>query len=239
MTTYPGGKNQAHDYQFIINQMPPHRVYIEPFLGSGAIIRTKKLAEINIGIELAEEVINNYHSSPTGYTVVNSCGISCLKLLCQTAEADTLIYADPPYPMDSRKWKGKKYKNELSNSDHEQLLSTLLKTKAKVIISTYPNALYADYLSEWRVLEYNSSTWQGSAKELLYMNFPEAAVLHDYRFLGKNKTEKQQIRRKIEREIKKLKALPHLEREAIINAVNDHAVEIDFPVPFSPSLKVI
>lgn len=48
---YPGGKNSAGVYQRIICQMPPHRVYVEPFLGSGAILRYKKPAEVNIGFD--------------------------------------------------------------------------------------------------------------------------------------------------------------------------------------------
>jgi len=36
---YPGGKSGAGVYQTIINRMPPHRVYIEPFLGGAAIMR--------------------------------------------------------------------------------------------------------------------------------------------------------------------------------------------------------
>jgi DNA adenine methylase len=32
---YPGGKSGAGVYQTIINLMPPHTVYIEPFLGGG------------------------------------------------------------------------------------------------------------------------------------------------------------------------------------------------------------
>jgi hypothetical protein len=34
--SYPGGKNGLGVYQAIINRMPPHQVYIEPFLGLGA-----------------------------------------------------------------------------------------------------------------------------------------------------------------------------------------------------------
>ncbi|MGJ8626091.1 MAG: hypothetical protein ACSHXB_03935 [Sulfitobacter sp.] len=41
--TYPGGKNGGGAYQRIINHMPPHRFYIEPFLGSGAVLRNKRL----------------------------------------------------------------------------------------------------------------------------------------------------------------------------------------------------
>jgi hypothetical protein len=49
--TYPGGKNGAGVWQQILNQMPPHSVFIEPFLGSGALMRRKRPALLNIGID--------------------------------------------------------------------------------------------------------------------------------------------------------------------------------------------
>jgi DNA adenine methylase len=49
--SYPGGKSGAGVYQTIINHMPPHRVYIEPFLGGAAIMRNKRPASLNIGID--------------------------------------------------------------------------------------------------------------------------------------------------------------------------------------------
>jgi site-specific DNA-adenine methylase len=45
--SYPGGKGGAGVYQAIINQMPPHEVYIEPFLGAGSVLRTKRPAALN------------------------------------------------------------------------------------------------------------------------------------------------------------------------------------------------
>lgn len=57
--TYPGGKNGAGVYQKIINLMPPHQVYIEPFLGGAAIMRLKWPASLNIGIDLDREVIRS------------------------------------------------------------------------------------------------------------------------------------------------------------------------------------
>ena len=50
--TYFGGKNGSGVYHSLINLMPPHRVYIECFLGSGAVMRRKRPAAINIGIDL-------------------------------------------------------------------------------------------------------------------------------------------------------------------------------------------
>jgi site-specific DNA-adenine methylase len=46
--TYPGGKNGSGVYQQIINQIPPHEIYVEPFLGGGAILRMKKPAAKSI-----------------------------------------------------------------------------------------------------------------------------------------------------------------------------------------------
>jgi DNA adenine methylase len=58
---YPGGKNAAGVYHTIINQMPPHRIYIEPFLGSGAILRNKRPADgMSYGIEPDQEVFTSW-----------------------------------------------------------------------------------------------------------------------------------------------------------------------------------
>jgi len=58
--TYPGGKNGAGVYQTIINHMPPHEMYIEPFLGGGAIMRLKRPAGVNVGIDRAAGVIASF-----------------------------------------------------------------------------------------------------------------------------------------------------------------------------------
>jgi DNA adenine methylase len=54
---YPGGKGGAGVYQTIINGMPRHEVYIEPFLGGGAVMAAKRPACLNIGVDLDAEVI--------------------------------------------------------------------------------------------------------------------------------------------------------------------------------------
>jgi DNA adenine methylase len=58
--TYPGGKNGAGVYQTIINHMPPHEMYVEPFLGGGAIMRLKRPAAVNVGIDRAAGVIASF-----------------------------------------------------------------------------------------------------------------------------------------------------------------------------------
>ncbi|MEZ5145497.1 MAG: hypothetical protein R2759_00005, partial [Bacteroidales bacterium] len=52
-----GGKNASGTYQTIINIMPPHKLYIEGFTGSGAIYFNKERASISILIDKGQSVI--------------------------------------------------------------------------------------------------------------------------------------------------------------------------------------
>ncbi len=59
---YPGGKSGPGVYHRLINLMPPHQTYIEPFLGGGAIMRLKRPAAHNIGVDLDAAVIRDWRS---------------------------------------------------------------------------------------------------------------------------------------------------------------------------------
>ena len=69
---YPGGKGGAGVYQTIINQMPPHAVYIEPFLGGGSVMAAKRPAGLNIGVDLDAEVIAQARARIVGNGEVRS-----------------------------------------------------------------------------------------------------------------------------------------------------------------------
>jgi len=76
---YPGGKAGAGVSQRIINLMPPHDVYIEPFLGDAAVMRAKRPARLNVGCDLDPESPGLAwlaglagRSEPAGGIVVNS-----------------------------------------------------------------------------------------------------------------------------------------------------------------------
>lgn len=49
--SYPGGKGGAGVAQALINLMPPHSVYVEAFLGAGSVMRQKRPAVLNVGLE--------------------------------------------------------------------------------------------------------------------------------------------------------------------------------------------
>ena len=59
---YPGGKSGSGVYQRLINLMPPHPVYCEPFLGGGAVMRLKRPAAYNIGVDMDADVIRAWRS---------------------------------------------------------------------------------------------------------------------------------------------------------------------------------
>ena len=225
---YAGGKNGAGTYQKIINKIPPHKRYIELFLGSGAILNNKKPALENFGIEKNKSTIDKFDYYPFAF-IINECAFEWIERNKNLFTKDTYVYIDPPYPMESRKAQRNIYQNELTQADHIKLLHLVKALPSMVAISTYKNDLYSHELNEWSLYTFDSQTRQGSSLEHLYMNYPEPLQLHDYNFLGKDFTERQRIKRKIIREINKLKGLPLLERQAILEGIrssidyNDYA----------------
>lgn len=83
---------------------------------------------------------------------------------------NVLIYADPPYVLDTRY--GKQYKYEMDNKDQNDLLDVLLSHKGPVLLSGYDNALYNDRLKGWhRETTTCYSQVCSKKKEILWMNF--------------------------------------------------------------------
>lgn len=229
--SYYGGKAGSGVYQTIINNIPPHQIYIEPFLGSGAIMRTKLPApQYNIGCEL-DKIVHQMWQLAKIYKkhnviVHNKCGIAFLEEICSNTlytdiGRDVFIYADPPYLMESRKNTRKRYKHEMSVEDHIRLLTILVKLPFNVAISCYENMLYPQYLGDWRKITYQAATRRGTATEVLYLNYPAPDKLHDYQFTGSNFRERERIKQKIKRHVNGLLRLPVHERNAIIEAITN------------------
>ncbi len=83
---------------------------------------------------------------------------------------NVLIYADPPYVMETRG--RKQYRYEMTDVNHEELLETLCKSQAMVMLSGYDNSLYDTYLKNWNRDEIEVRTHnQQRRTEVLWMNF--------------------------------------------------------------------
>lgn len=67
----------------------------------------------------------------------------------------TLIYADPPYVHETRARvdKGRGYRHEMSDADHEALAEQLDGAEGAVVLSGYRCALYDRLYSRWRRVE--------------------------------------------------------------------------------------
>jgi len=220
---YPGGKNGAGTYQRIICQIPQHRVYVEGCLGSGAIMRYKKPAEISYGFDLDGAAIANFNY-PRGHSQIHLAQLDILDVLehrqVPLSWPETFVYLDPPYVRSSRKSPNDLYRFEWTDEQHQRLLEILQTLPAMVAVSGYFSEMYAKALKDWRVITFQSMTRQGPATEYLWMNYPEPQELHDYRYLGENFTKRQHIKRKKQRWINKLAAMPALERYALLDAID-------------------
>lgn len=214
---YPGGKGASGIYQRLINQIPPHRIYIESHLGGGALMRYKKTAEINIGLDIDPVVTQAWRGSPH----VNVICVDAVQYLKEYPFAgDEFIYADPPYLPATRRSNRPLYRNEYTEAQHIELLKLLVGLPCKIMISGYWSELYESHLRDWRYMFFTTRSRSGAqAIESVWMNYAEPKELHDYRYLGDSFRERERIRRRIDRWKEKLEGLPPLERNALIYAL--------------------
>lgn len=209
---YPGGKGAC--YQHLINLMPRHRTYIESHLGGGAVMRHKRPAERNIGIERDARVLDRWMVRREHHVeLVHDDAVAVLRSFAYTGHE--LVYCDPPYLASTRRG-GAMYRYEYSDHDHLALLEVLTALPCKVMISGYANAMYDTKLAGWRTHSFMAKSHTGLREEMVWMNFPEPAALHDTRFLGSSFSERQSIQRRTQTLHRRLTELASIERTALI-----------------------
>jgi site-specific DNA-adenine methylase len=227
--TYNGGKESDGTFQKIINIMPPHDIYIEAFLGNGAIYRHKKPAVLaSIGIDLDPLVIDTWNNAAIpGINCINTDAISFLENflvldpIFKKMGTEVLIYLDPPYPKSSRRNSKNLYRHEMTDADHTRLLNVVTRLKSNVIVSSYPNVLYNDLLRDWSTKKFTAQTRNGTATEKIWYNFPTPVQLHDYRYIGNDYREREQLKGIITRNVAKFNRLPAVQRNAIIHQLKN------------------
>ena len=246
----------------IVALMPPHRSYLEPFFGSGAVLFNKppsaietvndidgdivnfftvlredpdRLAEAISLTPYARDVFNDAHENrgsssfdrayrfairakmghgfktyqKTGFKIdvfareksycvsgwnrlprdlleaahrlkeVQIENKPALELIRRFNHDNVLIYADPPYLLDTRG--GKQYRYEMTEQDHLDLIETLLQHKGPVILSGYPHQMYDRELKGWNKIarkSYNQNSAQRT--EVLWCNFEVPGLFNDF-----------------------------------------------------------
>ncbi|WP_417461676.1 DNA adenine methylase [Kordiimonas sp.] len=217
---YPGGKNGAGVYQTIINQIPPHETYIEPFVGGGAVFNNMRRAASSIVIDSDASAIRPFQKIP-GITAIHGDGLRYLEQRKYTGRE--FIYADPPYLMKTRRSKRAIYSQEWDTADHVRFLKLVKELPCSIAISGYQSRLYDETLTGWHSITFTAQTRRGPATETLWMNYPAPTALHDCRYLGGNYRERERIKRKAARWASNFGAMPPLERQAVLSAMVERA----------------
>ena len=251
LLNYPGAKwGMAKK---IIDLMPKHRSYLEPFFGSGAVLFNKppsaietvndidgdivnffrvlrekpdELAEAISLTPYARAVFDDAHENrgtdefdrayrfairskmghgfktyqKTGFNIdvyarERSYCVGCwnrlpgdlleaakrlkdvqienrpaLDLIRKFNHDNVLIYADPPYLLNTRG--GKQYRHEMTEQDHVELLDALKQHKGYAIISGYPSDMYEHELADWNMIARKAYNQNADARtEVLWCNF--------------------------------------------------------------------
>jgi hypothetical protein len=238
---YPGGKGGVGVFQTIINRMPPHRVYAEPFLGGGAVMRAKRPASLNIGIDKDPEAVKAVARAAiaihgeAGFRFETGDALGFLRWY--PFAGDELIYCDPPYLFDTRNSDRPRYAYELGDkAGHSALLDILTALPCMVMLSGYWSQLYADRLHDWHSIQFQAMTHGGPRTEWLWCNFPEPIALHDYGYLGVGFRERERIKRKKQRWTARLHSLPMLERRALLAAIDETWPDLHSPKPAMPQV---
>ena len=211
---YFGSKATSGLCQPIISMMPPHSTYIETHLGGGAVMKRKPPALCNVGIDRDAGALEQFECD---YPVELVHGCAHRFIAQYEFQGSELIYADPPYLMNTRTSR-RRYQFEYTKSDHVQLLELLNDVPCQVMVSGYPSALYNQELNEWESVELQVMNQGGVRTEKLWMNFAIDRV-HWASFAGKNFTDRQRIKRKAARWGRRYERLPRGERVAVLAAM--------------------
>lgn len=248
---YPGGKWRIANQ--IVSLMPPHRSYLEPFFGSGAVLFNKPPSAIETVNDMDGDITNFFRilrDAPDelirlisltpysrdvfddahenrgaddldrayrfairsrmghGFKTYQKTGFKidvygreksycvdawnnmptllaeaaarlkevqienrpALELIKRFNYENVLIYADPPYLLNTRGCK--QYNYEMTEQDHLELLAALLQHKGYVILSGYPSEMYDKELKGWQKITQKSRNQNADPRtEVLWVNF--------------------------------------------------------------------
>jgi DNA adenine methylase len=217
---YPGSKGGMGVCQQIISLMPAHDRYIEPYFGGGAVFYAKRPAAVSIVSDIDVDVMRLHERDPMWRTEYRTGdALSLIESLIPSLGDRDLIYLDPPYLPETRV-KKKLYNFETDSSHHAALLAMLDRLHCSVMLSGYRSPLYDRELADWHRHDFQAMTRGGPRIESVWCNFAPGLSFHDPRFVGGSYRERERIKRKKNRWVSRLKAMPAAERAMIWDALS-------------------
>lgn len=218
MARYFGGKNLL--FRSIINLIPRHTRFVELFGGSAAVSRhlARNDAEA-IVVELDKQQVSWLKKQPqlAGHRIVGGDAFEVLDKYGPRWGLETVVFVDPPYPIEDRRDARPRYRCELELEDHRRLLGKLKRLRARVIVCGHPWGLYPAELATWKRHEMRTGLRSGNAGiECVWTNYENPYPLHDYRYFGADKRLRQDLRRRVERQVEMFRAMEPHHRAAIL-----------------------
>jgi hypothetical protein len=141
--------------------------------------------------------------------------------LAELAADDYFLFNDPQYRMAARTNKKPMYRQEWSEEDHMAFLLWLQQVECKVLLTHPEDELYSNALEGWRTIDYEYMSHAGKRKDRIWMNYLEPTELHDYTYLGNNRTERQQIERLTARWKERFEKTERLTRGKILTSLQE------------------
>ena len=224
---YPGNKNVPGLIQKIVNEIPACSTVTELFAGSAGLTRFLMLnnhchgvtfyindLDVNLVMKTARELPYSVFSQTDN-------AFNVLQDLINVKSGDPekhFIFMDPPYMLHTRANRTY-YKHEFTDQDHERFLNLVVQLKCYVMIIHPVCDLYEAKLASFRKVQLKVRYRAKTATECLYMNYapPEKKLV--YSTTGTDCWDRQRIKRKGDRIVKRILALPDQEKQYIIDRI--------------------
>lgn len=211
----------------LVNLIPAHLRYIEPFAGNAACARALRRAPEAVLIERDRRQARRLAVELPAHRVLCTDAIAWLEKHAPTFGPETVIYADPPYPIEDRRAGRRLYLHELTAADHDRLCRALMATKARVLVSGLPWGRYPHLYGRWHRHEFNVGLRSGRpGVECVWANFADPFPLHDYRYFGADKRRRQDLRRQVTRNLAVFRRMDRHRRAAVLGALVEEFAEV-------------
>lgn len=219
LPTYPGRKAASGAWQKIISEIPKCSLFVDAMCGSGFVGSIVTGCQVVMN-DIDKSIIDRIGLPAVNYEFRNEHYKNIIRRF-DNGSRERVFYFDPPYKFSTRSYQKSIYKHDWTDRDHETFLQRMADMKCPTMVSHYPCEMYDSVLKNWRKITYNSMTRAGVREESLYMNYQQPVLLQCYQHVGENFTDRQRIKRKVERLVKRLQNEQPQERAAILSSIID------------------
>ena len=141
------------------------------------------------------------------------------KLISVPSGTETFVFLDPPYLKFVRPGSLDLYKYDMTYEDHYRLLLAVLDLKCNCMIIHPQCKLYDLVLKSFRQVQVTVRYHNKTSHEIMYMNYAVPDRLLNYSVVGIDCWDRQRIKRKGDRLVKKITELPVLEQNYLIDRI--------------------